>query len=114
VENLCGAAKAAKKRWARLSKLNEPSDSPDFIFPLLAAKRLGDSDAAQRIEAALHDVIVKNPDQAPPVVLFERGSLLIAKGQTDEGSGLLEKSTHAPDPLIQYLSLAMLAEGPLQ
>jgi hypothetical protein len=58
VENACGGDKAAKKRWARLSKSNEPIDSIDYIFPLLAAKSLGEANAGARIEGGAGRVAV--------------------------------------------------------
>jgi len=111
LENMCGSEKAAKKRWSKVSKSAVPPDSPDFVFAYLAAKRLGDPDATQRISAALDQVKITSPDATPPALLFARGALLMAQGKGDEGADFLQKATRSKDPLIQYLSLATLAEA---
>ncbi|MDP9169127.1 MAG: DUF5107 domain-containing protein, partial [Acidobacteriota bacterium] len=100
VENACGADKAAKKRWAKLSKTNEPAASLEFVFPLLAARSLGGSDWQRRVAAALQAL-----KGDAPATLFARGALLIAAGKHDEGDELLQQSSRADDPMLRYLSL---------
>ena len=112
LENKCGSDKAAQKRWSKVSKTAEPSNSPDFVFPYLAAKRLGEPDAVQRIAAALDQVKIASPDQAAPAVLFCRGALLVAYGNAEQGTDFLRKAAQSNDTFIQYLSLAVLADGP--
>jgi len=109
VESTCGAMKAARKRWDRVSKSSEPANPLDSVFAYLAAKRLGESDAGVRIEAALAEA---NKKTAPEAQLsFVQGGLLVAAGKAAEGNALLEKSAENGEPLVQYMSLSLLAEA---
>jgi tetratricopeptide (TPR) repeat protein len=110
VENMCGDSAAAKKRWARISKNNEPISSVDYAFPLLAALGAGESDARTRIEAALQPPKKASADD--PKVLFAQGVLLKAIGRSQEGDSLLRRSLAAPDTFVQYLSVLALAQAP--
>ncbi len=104
VESICGGEKAARKRWIKISRSNDPIDSDDYIFPYFAAKRLGESDAGTRIEAALREL--KNR----PTLVFAQGALLMIAGKSVEGSALLQKALHDGDPFVRYLSLTVIAE----
>jgi hypothetical protein len=94
-----------------LSKSNEPIDSIDYIFPLLAAKSLGEANAGARIEAALQALKKAAPDESRPASLFAEGALLIAAGKSGDGEALLRKAIDAADPFVQYMSLTALAEN---
>jgi hypothetical protein len=109
VESACGAGAAAKKRWSKVSKSNEPIDSVDYSFPYLAAKSLGESDAGTRIDAALQ--ALKKAGDSRPALLFAQGALLKAAGKSEEGDALLQKSLHAADPFVQYLSLSVMVQA---
>jgi tetratricopeptide (TPR) repeat protein len=111
VENACGEEKAAKKRWAKVSRSNEPIDSVEYIYPYLAAKSLGDGDARPKIDAALQALKKTAPEGSRPGVAFSQGALLIAAGKSDEGDALLQKSLQSADPFVQYLSLAIMADA---
>ena len=111
VESLCGDEKAARKRWTKLSHSVESADSFDSAFPYLAAKRLTESDAGQRIQAALDQIQKTQPNPAAPVLGFTQGTLLIAAGKRDEGTEILEKLSGSTDPVVQYMSRAMLVEA---
>jgi len=111
VENACGDEKAAKKRWSKLSRSSERIDSVDYIYPYLAAKSLGDSDARPKIDAALQALIKTASDGSRPAVAFSQGALLIAAGKRDEGDALLQKSLQSGDPFVQYMSLAAMADA---
>jgi tetratricopeptide (TPR) repeat protein len=110
IENACGEEKSAKKRWSKLARSNEPIDSVDYVYPYLAAKSLGESDAPIRIDAALQALRKAAPSASAPAMAFSQGALLIAAGKRDEGYALLQKSLQA-DPFVQYLSVAVMAEA---
>jgi hypothetical protein len=111
VESLCGAGKAAQKRWSKLSRSSEPIDSADYAYPYLSAKRLGESNAGARIDAALQALKQAAPDDSRPVLIFTQGALLIAAGKNEEGEALLRKSLEDGDSFVQYLSLTVLTEA---
>ena len=111
VENSCGAEKAAKKRWSKISRSTEPPDSPDYAFPLLAANKLGESDARTRINSALAALSKTSADDSKPDAAFARGALLLATGNSGEGNAVLQKTAHSADPFVQYLSLAVLRDA---
>jgi len=52
-----------------------------------------------------------SPDDSAPAAAFAQGALLMAAGQTGEADTRLQKSLHAADPFLQYLSLAVLMEA---
>jgi tetratricopeptide (TPR) repeat protein len=107
VEAVCGAGKAARKRWDKLSKKEEPAGSTDFVFPYLARWRLGEGGVFQKMAAAVRAA----GDGAPMELVFAQGVLHLIAGQHAKGAALLEQSARATDPLIQYLSLVALREG---
>ena len=107
VESTCGEVKAAQRRWGRVSKSSEPANSTDSVFVYLAAKRLGEGDAGVRIEAALAEAKKTAPEAQRS---FVQGGLLVAAGKVEEGNALLEKAAESGEPLLQYMSLSLLAE----
>jgi len=111
VESICGAGKAARKRWSKLSRNSEPIDSADYAYPFLSAKSLGESNAEARIDAALKILKKAAPDDSRPVPIFAQGALLIAAGKREEGEALLRKSLQDGDSFVQYLSLTVLREA---
>ena len=100
LESTCGSASAAKKRWARLSRNSEPVDSPDYAFAALAAKRLGENDAAAKIDTALQTLKKASPEELNPGRALSEGALLMAAGRSAEGDALLQRSLHAADPFF--------------
>jgi len=111
VENACGDEKAAKKRWSKLSRSSEPIDSVEYVYPYLAAKSLGETDARPKIDAALQTLKKTASNDSRPAMAFSQGALLVAAGKTDEADVLLQKSAQAADSFVQYLSLAVMAEA---
>jgi hypothetical protein len=111
VENACGDEKGAKKRWSKLSRSSEPIESTEYVYPYLAAKSLGESDARVRIDAALQALEKTASNDSPPAIAFSQGALLIAAGKTGDGEALLQKALQAGDSFVQYLSLAVMAEA---
>ncbi len=110
----CGEAKKAEKMWAKISKDEAlANDSPDFVYPLLASWRLKEADAGPRIEAALKTLGDPGKGNATGLVKFEMGALLLASGHGEQGNTLLEDAAQNGEALVQYLSLALLAEGRL-
>jgi tetratricopeptide (TPR) repeat protein len=115
IENACGAGKAAQKRWSKLSKASEPEGSIDYVFPLLAARRLGEDGVQSKIAAAVQAMRSNTPaDGSRMDLIFAQGMLHLAAGHREEGSALLQKSATAADPLIQYLSLVALRDSPAE
>jgi PA14 domain len=111
VESICGAGKAAQKRWGKLSRSSEPIDSADYVYPYLSAKSLGESNAGARIDAALQALKKAARDDSRPVLMFTQGALLIAAGKSEDGEALLRKSLRDGDSFVQYLSLTVLTEA---
>jgi tetratricopeptide (TPR) repeat protein len=111
VESACGNEKAAKKRWTKVSKSNEPAGSLDYVFPYLAAKKLADGDSGPRIEGALQELSKAPADDSHPALVFSQGALLVTSGKKNEGDALLQKAARAGDSLVQYMSLLFLAEA---
>ena len=40
VEASCNEEKSARKRWAKVAKMNDALPSPEFVFPILAAWKI--------------------------------------------------------------------------
>jgi len=111
VESVCGDEKAAKKRWTKVSRSNEPIDSLDYVFPFLAAGRLAEGEVRPKLDAALEALKKAAHGDAKPGVAFSEGSLLMALGKNEEGDALLRKSLETGDSFTQYLSLGALTEA---
>lgn len=111
IENMCGEAKAAQKRWKKLAKSKESIESVNFIFPLLAAKNAGEPDARTKIDAAILSLKSAAAGKSPALLAFAQGALLLAAGKKEEGEALLQKAILDGDSMVQYLSLTELAVG---
>jgi hypothetical protein len=111
IENICGDEKAARKRWARLTKTSGTFESADDVFPFLALQSLGESGWQQKLAAAAQAVHAKAAAGDHPELQFIEGSLLIASGKAAEGDALLQKAVNATDPMVQYLSLVGMREN---
>jgi predicted Zn-dependent protease len=112
IESACGAGKAAQKRWGKIARTSQPIDSIDYAFPLLATRRLGESDAQRNIAAAVQAARSRTPaDGSRMDLVFSQGVLQLAAGQTEEGAALLQQAAKADDPLVRYLSLVTLREN---
>ncbi len=109
-ESVCGAAKEARKRWAKIGRAKRSADSIDYVFPLLANHRLGESDAQRNIAGALQSLRDKNSDGSRMELVFAEGVLQMVAGQTAEGAALLQKSAKATDALVRYLTLVTLRD----
>jgi tetratricopeptide (TPR) repeat protein len=118
VEAACHDEKSARKRWARVAKMNAPLGSPEYVFPLLALARIGPAESKPKIAAALqsiHDAKGKaaasKTDSSLPALEFSEAMLMHLSGKDSEAAGQLEKLAHeSGDGWIQYLALAGLRE----
>ncbi|HEY1205754.1 MAG: DUF5107 domain-containing protein [Bryobacteraceae bacterium] len=111
-ESACGAGKAARKRWEKIGRASQPTDSIDYAFPLLASQRLGERDAQRNIAAAVQALRSRMPaDGSRLDLIFAQGVLELAAGHSEEGAALLRKSAQAADPLVRYLSLVTLRDS---
>jgi hypothetical protein len=114
VENLCGDDKAAKKRWGRIAKTSETFESMDDVFPYLALKGLEEKGWQQKLDTGIKAVHARAAGGEKAELQFIEGSLLMAAGKQAEGDALLQKSFHASDPMVQYLSLAAMRENSIK
>ena len=114
IEAACKDTKASRKRWTKISKMNAPIGSPEFVYPLLAAVRVAPEESMARVAAALTQVraaLAKATDANKPALQFNEAMLLYASGQNAEAATKLEMLGHdGPDPWVQYLALVGLRE----
>jgi hypothetical protein len=109
----CGDQKDARKTWSKLSKPGDSIMSADDVFPYLALLNLGGADAKQRIAAAIGTLKSRLSAADPAAdLIYAQGMLLVASGAREEGSALLEQSSKASNPMVQYLSLVALRDIP--
>lgn len=101
VQENCGNSKQAEKYWSKVAKLKEAPDSPDYAYPLLAAKRLKQNSAPALAEA--HKNVDRSGNAANST--FNQALLLRAEGKETEAAAALSKAAQAsPDVFVRYLA----------
>ncbi len=116
VEAACGDEKNSRKRWTKVAKMSAPLGSSEYVYPLLAAARIGAEEAKSKIAAALASVReakgkAQNKAQDKLALEFSEAMLLHASGKEPEAAGQLEKlARESSDGWIQYLALVGLRE----
>lgn len=109
----CGEEREARKTWNKLPKPEEAIRSADDVFPWIALLDTATADAKQKIAAEAENV--KNriaAGESGPDLVYAEGMLLIASGQRNEGTALLEQSAKSSEAMVQYLSLVALRALP--
>ncbi|MGD0201215.1 MAG: DUF5107 domain-containing protein [Bryobacteraceae bacterium] len=114
LEASCRDDKNARKRWTRVSQMNESLPSPEVVFPLLAAWRLSPEDAKPKIAAVLESVraaLAKAEDESRPSLMYVEAMLLRAFGQDEQAGLRLQEVVRASkDVRLQCLALLELRE----
>lgn len=105
---LCGDERAARKFWSKLPKPG-PVMSAEDAFSWLALLRTNSEEAKPKMAAAIETLTKRlSAGESSGDLVFAAGVLLVAAGQREQGSALLERAARAPEPMVQYLSLAAL------
>lgn len=106
IETICGDEKNARKRLAKISKTAEPVSSPEFVFPILAARQTDPDGAKSKIAAALDQVrgqLAKTADRS--LAEYLNGALLEASGHDTEALEAFEQVINSGgDPWLVYLA----------
>ncbi len=115
VESSCGDEKAAQKRLSHVAKASAAIDSPDYVYPMLAALRVNTGDAAGRVSGALEEVrkaLVNAPASSRDLLSFDEAELLRASGQGDEAlKRLTTLASAAKAPMVRYLAATAIRGG---
>jgi hypothetical protein len=109
----CHDDKNARKRWAKVARSKEELTSANFAFPALAAQAGGEADAKARIEQSLASIAksMESEKEARGMLLYSRGLLERALGDTEKAKASFEEGSKAPDSRqSQYLNLLALRE----
>lgn len=104
IEANCGLTKQAHKYWAKVEKSKEPSSSPEFAYPLLAASRL-DAAAAKASIAEAVKTLPAEGAAGDSVRALNRALALRAGG--DEATSLPQLgkiARESTDPVVRYLA----------
>jgi tetratricopeptide (TPR) repeat protein len=108
IEQACQADKGARRRFSKVSKMNAPPDSPESVYPLIAAMRLNPAEARPRVEQALEaarNALAKANAESKPGLKYREAVLLGALGQNQPAAeGLQEVVQTAKSVWLQYLA----------
>jgi len=114
VEAFCREEKSARKRWSKISKMNESLPSPEFVFPILAAWKLSAADAKSRVAGALDSVrgaLAKTEGESRFPLTYIEGMLLRMSGQEEQAAQRLQEvAKSSQDPQLRYMALVGLRE----
>ncbi len=108
VESSCGDEKAAQKRLSRVARESPPIDSPDFVYPALAARGMNARDAAGKVSAALEEVrkaLGSAPASSRDLLSFDEAELLRDSGR------LRNLASTSKDGMVRYLAATALRES---
>jgi tetratricopeptide (TPR) repeat protein len=114
IEAGCGDQRAARRRWAKVAKMNAPVSSPDFAFPLVAAQNLASKgrgpDAQPLIDKA--DAALAQTDADKGVLLYSKGILLLANGDEQKAFAAFQQGADAGGAgMSHYLNALALHEA---
>lgn len=114
IEQSCGDDKNSRKRWMKISKMNELLPSPEFVFPLLAGWKLSPEDAKPRIAAGLETVraALANAQGASRLpLMYAEAVLLRVQGEDERAALQLREVVKASEDVsLRYLAVLQLSE----
>jgi hypothetical protein len=114
IEESCRDDKNSRKRWMKISRMNEPLPSPEFVFPLLAGWKLSPEEAKPRIAAGLESVraaLANAQDSSRLPLMYAEAVLLHVQGEDERAAlQLREVVKTAEDANLKYLAVLQLSE----